>query len=360
MSQIGRVGASHHFYRLDEIHHRNGGILPSCNFVCVLLLIFFSSTLPAQTVKQLFNVTTVQVKELNSSQSSVNYGFVVADDSLVVDVTPRYSGFVERLSADTLYKYVKKGEVLAELYSPEVLQAKEDYLNSLNYPAHSNSGMVQSTRTKLQLLGVSLHEIRDIEKQRKVSQTSTLVAPISGWVFEKNINKGSAFGNKKRLFQLVNLERVWIEIKIYPDELASLHTKTRFIATAKSINKTFIAKKELLYPSINPKEATATLRLSVDNPDTLLKPGMYMSLQATSASTQKLVIPRTATIRKYGQWYVFLATDIRGEYEPVAIKLKALDREYYEVISGLTLKDRVVNNALFMMDSDAQISRTYP
>jgi len=327
------------------------------SFVWILL---FSIALQAQRVKQLFNVTTVKVKELNSSQSSINYGFVVVDDSLVVDVTPRYSGFVEKLYADTLYKYVKKAEPLVQIYSPEILKAKKEYLNSLNYPAQSNNNMVKSTRTKLQLLGVSPQEITKLETQRRVSQTSTLLSPISGWIFEKNIHQGSAFDNKKRLFQLVNLERVWIEVKIYPNELASLHTKTRFIVTEKSINKTFEAKKVLLYPKINPKEATATLRLRVNNPDGLLKPGMYVSIKIASEPTQKLVIPRTAAIYKNGAWYVFLVTDIKGEYEPIAIKLKALDREYYEVLSGLTPKDRLVNNALFMMDSDAQISGTYP
>ena len=110
---------------------------------------------------------------------------------------------------------------------------------------------------------------------------------------------------------------------------------------------------------LNPKEATATLRLELDNSEGVLKPGMYAKVYATSTATSYLVIPRTAAMRKNGTWYAFLATEFKGEYEPVAIKLKPLDTMHYMVIKGLKEDDTIVNNALFMMDSDAQINGVY-
>ncbi len=312
------------------------------------------------TIEQLFNVKTIRVKRLTAAKEQVNYGYIVAQDSRTVDVPAWFSGYVEKLFADTLYKRVKKGEALATVYSPEVYKAKQDYLNSINFDAKRPSpAMVKSSRIKLELLDVSSQEINRIRQTHKVEKYTTIYAPVSGWIFEKNINQGSAFNNKKKLFQIVNLEKVWIEVKLYQNELEKLNSFKNFTVKTKGINQTFKAKKSLLYPMLNPKEATATLRLELDNSKGLLKPGMYAKVYASADSASHLVIPRTATMRKNGTWYAFLATEFKGEYEPVKIEVKPLDNSYFKLISGLNEGDNIVNNALFMMDSDAQINGIY-
>jgi len=312
------------------------------------------------TIEQLFNVKTVQVKQKTSSKKQVNFGYIVAQDSRKVDVLAWYSGYVDTLYADTMYKKVEQGELLAKVYSPEVYQAKLDYLNSLNYNMdHNSPGMLRSAMSKLSLLSVSKKEIEQIKKERKVDEFTMIYAPISGWIFEKNINQGSSFNAKKRLFQIVNLEKVWAEIKLFQNELIKLDTLQNFQVLPKGINTVFKAQRSILYPMIDPKEATATLRLILDNENEVLKPGMYVKSHASSHDQSRLVIPRTAAIRKNGIWYAFLATEFKGEYEPVEIELRPLDNKNFEVIKGLSISDTVVNNALFMMDSDAQINSIY-
>ena len=312
------------------------------------------------TVEQLFNVKTIQVKTLTSAKKQINYGYIVADDSRKVDIHAWFSGYVTKLFADTLYKKVEKGDALAHVYSPEVYKSKQDYLHSLEYNEKRPSlQMLQSAKTKLRLLGVSDEEIKRINTERKVDEFTTIYAPQSGWIFEKNINQGASFSTHKKLFQIVNLEKVWMEVKLYQDEIEKLSHLKHFTVKAKGIHKTYTAKKSLLYPSINPKEATATLRLTLDNAQGLLKPGMYAKVDASAQPQSRLVIPRTAAIRKNGIWYAFLATEFKGEYEPIVIEIKPLDTQHYEIIKGLNEGDVLVNNALFMMDSDAQINGIY-
>ena len=312
------------------------------------------------TVKQLFNVTVTTVDEHSTAKEQVNYGYIVAEDSAKVDVLPWYSGFVKKLYADTLYTKVQKGDALAKVYSPEVYKAKQDYLNSINYNKKSSMpAMLKSAKVKLQLLGVDEKEIKCIETDQYADYYTTIHAPISGWIFEKNINEGASFNAKKRLFEIVNLEKVWMEVELFQKELFVLNTLSHFTVKVKGLAKTFDAKKTLLYPMLDPKEATATLRLSVDNKDELLKPGMYAKVHAMAKMHPRLVIPRTAAMRKNGTWYAFLATDFKGEYEPLEIKVQPLDNTSFEVLSGLHKGDTIVNNALFMMDSDAQINSIY-
>ena len=312
------------------------------------------------TVTQLFNVKTVKVAKIESAKTRTYYGYIKAEDSKMVDISPRFSGYIEKLYADTLYTKVKKDEALALVYSPEVLQAKEDYLNSINFNTRRSSpGMLKSARTKLELMGLPEKEIASVKSRRRSSQLTNIISPVSGWVFEKKINEGSSFKSGARLFQVVNLDKVWIEAKIYQDELPLLDTLTQFKIKATGVDRIFDAKKQLLYPNLDPKEATATLRLEIDNPDGLLKPGMYTSIKASAKAAATLAIPRTAAIRKNGKWYAFLASEYEGEYEPVEITVKPIDKINYEVINGLAEGDEVVNNSLFMMDSDAQINGLY-
>jgi len=312
------------------------------------------------TVKQLFNIRTTSVIREQIAHQQTNYGYIVAREQSMIDVPSWYSGFVEELYADKLYTEVKEGDVLAKVYSPEVYKAKQDYLNSIKFSAKRPShAMVKSSRIKLELLNVCAKEIEAIEKTKKVDRLTTIFAPASGWIFEKNINEGSSFSAKQKLFQIVNLDEVWMEVKLYQKDLAKLDTLETFTVKVKGFEQTFKAKRSLLYPMLNPKEATATLRLEINNTEGILKPGMYATLSASASSASRLLIPRTAVIRKEGIWYAFLATEFKGEYEPVALKVKALNTKYYELFSGLNKGDTVVDNALFMMDSDAQINSIY-
>jgi len=311
-------------------------------------------------IEQLFNVRTVTVKKMQSSYKQVNYGYLVEDESLKTEVTAWYSGFVEKLYADRRYTIVHKGDALVKVYSPEVYKAKQDYLNSIRFNRnHASPAMLKSAKIKLELLGISKKEIAQIGQTGRVERFTTIYAPTSGWIFEKNINQGSAFKTGKKLFEIVSLEKLWVEVKVYQNALEKIQTLHNFSVKIKGIHKTYKAKNSLLYPMLDPKEATATLRLTLDNSDKLLKPGMYAKVSASTDDSAHLVLPRTAAIRKNGSWYAFLATEFKGEYEPVKIKLKPLDNGYFELISGLNEGDTVVNNALFMMDSDAQINGIY-
>lgn len=326
-------------------------------FLIVLPLVLVAKE---ATVKQLFSVQTIKVKKETINQRIKNYGFVKADDSRKYTITPRFGGYVVKLYADKIYKYVKKGDPLLSVYSPEVLKAKDEYLNTLNYSRkHTNNGMLKSAKLKLQLLGISEKEIENIKKQNISSINTTIYSPIDGYIFIKNINKGSAFNAKQALFQIVNLDKVWVEAQLFEEERAILSSVKSYEVTFNGLEKTYTANERYLYPELNPKIATLTLRLSLDNYDHKLFPGMYSTVMSLKNEQEHLILPATAVIRKDGKHYVFIRGEYEGEYEPTEVKVKVLNPKTYAITSGLNAGDEVVNNALFMMDSDAQINSLY-
>ncbi len=306
------------------------------------------------SVEQLFNVQTVKVKQESHAKTMKSFGFVKVDQSRVYDVSPRFGGFIEKLYADKIYTKVTKGQALAKVYSPEVLKAKDEYVNSLRYG--NNKGMIHSSKTKLKLLNIPSAEIKSIKKNRILT---TIVSPASGYIFKKNINNNSAFNAKKVLFEIVNLDNVWIEVNIHQDQLKDLQTIDTFSLTTPAYERTFKAKNSGIYPNLDSKEESFTLRLEVQNTDTLLKPGMYISVKMSKKSQNYLTLPTTAVIRKNGIFYAFVVGEYEGEYEPLQIEVEVLNPDIYIVTGGLIAGDEVVNNALFMMDSDAQVNGLY-
>ncbi len=307
------------------------------------------------SVEQIFNIQTIKVKRETTGFKKKFYGLLKVDEKNIVDVVPRFGGYIVKLYANTNYSYVKKGDPLAKVYSPEVFKAKEEYISALEFSKKRNDKrMVESAKRKLQLLGISDREIN--QKNRKVDPYTTIFAPISGYIFKKNVVEGSAFNAKSPVFQIINLENLWIEAKISEHDIPSVLKAKRFSFTTKAVDGLFEANHPFFYPVIEPKNALATLRLDVKNIDKKLFPGMFVTLYVKSEPNLTLTLPRTAVIRKMNKWYVFKAGEFEGEYEPVEVTIKPIDNERYAILSGLSEGDEVVNNALFLIDSDAQIN----
>lgn len=304
------------------------------------------------SVKQLFNVQTLKVKNNPHAKSIKSYGFVKLNDSKVYDVSPRFGGFVETLYADKLYKYVKKGEALARVYSPEVLKAKDEYRNSINYA--KNKTMIKSAKTKLKLLNIPHAEINT-----KSSNYTNILSPTDGYIFKKNLNNNSAFNAKDILFEIVSLDTVWVEVKIHQNQLTHAKNADKFTLTTPALTQSFEAKNSVIYPKLDEKEENFTLRLEVKNQHTDLRPGMYMSVNISQKQQSYLTLPSTAVIRKNGVFYVFVVGEYEDEYAPLEIEVEVLNPDLYIIKNGLAVGDEVVNNALFMMDSDAQVNGLY-
>jgi len=300
--------------------------------------------------------SNVKVKEITTTQSIKNYGYVTVDQSKVYDVSPRYSGYIEDLSVNKLYTKVKKDELLATVYSPEVLKAKEEYLNTFHYSkSRKKNGMLKNSKLKLKLLGLSDKEIKQTIKSKETNKNTNIYSPTNGYIFQKNINNNSAFKKNTKLFEIVNLDTIWIEVKLLEEQKKYLKDIKKFNIKFKSLDKTYSTTKSYLYPNLDPKESTLTLRLEVLN-DGNIFPGMYANVTSMFQEQTYLTLPKTSVIRKNSKYYVFLVTEFKNEYDPQEVSVKVLDNNTYIILDGLKKGEEVVNDALFMLDSDAQIN----
>ena len=152
---------------------------------------------------------------------------------------------------------------------------------------------------------------------------------------------------------------MWIAVKLFEYQRAKLDSIESYQLHFKGLTHVYTTSNALLYPLLDTKESTLTLRLRVKNASHKLLPGMYATVYASAKAHIELTLPRTAVIHKNGKYYVFLVGEFQGEYEPFAVDVETLDSNTYRIIKGLDEGDEVVDNALFMMDSDAQINALY-
>lgn len=249
---------------------------------------------------------------------------------------------------------------MATVYSPAVLKAKDNYLSALTYTRSLKSRyMIQNAKNRLKLLNIPNSEISQIAKSLRVGLYTNIYAPASGYIFLKKVDKGSAFKEKETIFQIINLDKVWVEAKIDQKDLRYLSKMADFTFKTPGYTQLFHASFAALYPSVSQKSARLTLRLKADNKNNILFPGMYVSVNMHSKSKEYLTLPSTAVIFKNGKHYVFTVSEYPGEYDPTVVHVEVLDPHTYIIKSGLKDGQKVVNNALFMMDSDAQINGLY-
>ncbi len=311
-------------------------------------------------VEQLFSVRTVEVQKIQSSHTKKHYGYVRADESGIYALSPRFGGYVEKLYANQTYQYIQKDAPLALVYSPAVYKAKEEYLSAYRFGKNqADKSLLNSAKRKLALLGITNQEIKDIIRQKSLSSFTTLRAPASGYIFEKNLMEGSAFNAKTKLFEITNLDTVWVEVQIFEDDFAWMKDAKRFQLHFKTTPQIYQTESKIFYPRLDVQKASITMRLSVKNSDHKLFPGMFASVISQDEPKAYLVLPQSAVILKNGHYYVFVVGDFKGEYEPKEVEVTPLDAEHYSITDGLREGDKVVNNALFMLDSDAQINGLY-
>ena len=311
-------------------------------------------------VTQHFGVATTEVKREDVWVSREFYGYLYEDESRVYDLAPRYSGYVERLYANSTYSYVKKGELLARVYSAEVFKAKEEYLRSYRYNKSKSGsfGMLHSARRKLELLGVGQKEIEAVLNDPKTTAYTNIYAPKSGYIFVKNINQGSSFKRGETLFRIVDLDRVWLRFFVSDLDRSFIEGIKRLRVRFGGVDESYEASVEMIEPKLDREDARYIVRAILQNKKHGLYPGMYAKVEAIKDLGEHLVLPSEAVVRKDGRYFVFLVTEFEGEFEPLAIEAKRVGSRYI-ILSGLKEGERVASSALFMLDSDAQINALY-
>jgi len=318
----------------------------------IIVFVTIILNLSAITFEQNFNIVSIKVKKIIDVKSKSYYAKSVIDESKVYDISIRYSGFIQNIYADKLYYKVKKGDTLFDIYSKEIYDLSHELVASKGV----SKTLVSTVSERLRLYEVDEKSIQDITNG-KVSSNVSYKSPYSGYVITKKINQGSFVKSGKLLFQIASYDSLWIIAKVYQRDREFVKLGMSANIEFEGITKSFDAKIEAIYPTINKKDLTFDVRLSVDNAKGDLFDGMFAKVKLLQNQKEFLSIPKEAVIKRDGSTYVFQKVS-DSEYEPLEVKL-VYRGSNYEIIEGLEEGDVIVKNALFLLDADAVTNGLY-
>lgn len=293
-------------------------------------------------------------------------GRVDYDEKKIVTVSLKVGGWIEDLYVDFTGKYVKEGEPLLTIYSPELVSTQEEYLLALkakkslaksSFPEVASSGdsLAESAKRRLKLWDITDEEIKRLEESGQAKKTITLYAPFSGFVLEKSAYKGMNVMPGMALYKLADLSVVWLYADIYEYELPFIRLgQQASIQLTYLPGETFTGKAVYIYPALNSETRTAKVRFEFPNPHERLKPEMYANVEIKIHLGQKLAVPEGAIINT-GIRQMAIIDKGNGYFEPREVKVGSKVDDYYEVISGLKAGERVVTSASFLVDSESNL-----
>jgi Cu(I)/Ag(I) efflux system membrane fusion protein len=318
-----------------------------------LLLIAILTTLShATTVEQLFNVKSIKVKAKKVEKSRTYNGYVEIADDKIYSITLTQDGFLKGLTSANIYDKVTKGKKLFEIYSPEVYKAQIELLSAKRV----SGSLAKSIEKKLELYDVSKRNIKMIKRANRASKYLPFYSPYSGVVIEKNISEGSAVKKGMELYKIADLSSLWVVAKAYEADRAYIHKGSKVEVTLNGDTTVHDAVVDFIYPIVDKVNKTIDFRITLENKDGKIQPNSYATIKSIESSKMNLVLPTTAVLTKGSRHLVFVPSEYEGEYKAKVIEAKRVSATQFEIISGLKEGDVVVNNSLFLIDSDIVIN----
>jgi len=342
-------------------------------------------------LQQRIGVKTVKVALKPIQKTIRTVGRIEADERSQATVNTKIEGWIEKLYVDYTGRYVKKGEPLAEIYSPELLATQQEFINTKKWagkqatktsleghdhsvqaeaPAPVSSlkqmlekdatATLEAARQRLRLWDISEVQIKKIEETGQPVRTLTLYSPVSGYITQKMAVQGMRVMPGEKLFDVADFSHVWIIADIYEYELSAIRIGQPVKITLSSFpGREWASRIDYIYPVFSADTRTAKVRLTLPNPGGQLKPQMFTNVEIRIDLGRKLTIPDSAVIDT-GKGQVVYVDRGNGSFEPREVQTGVRADGVVEVLRGLKMGEKVASSANFLIDSEAQLKGVKP
>ena len=369
------VDAMHPWYKSDK-----PGIAPDCGMK--LQPVYAgdpqanASTLPPGTVaitrekQQLIGVEYGTVAYENISDSIHAAARVTLDETKIAKIQPRLEGWIDQLFVDFTGKYVKRGDPLLTIYSPEALATQQEYLLAMkaqhlmqDNPVHemmaSTENLVNAARKRLELWDITDTQIDQVARTGETIKNLTLESPISGFVMERNAFAKQRITPETVLYTIADLSTVWVIADVFEYEAANVRLNQPATMTLEYLpGRVFRGRVSNILPQVDPTTRTLKVRIQFDNPGYALKPDMYGQVELQTGGTRKLVVPQSAVLNSGERQVVFVDLG-DGHFEPRAVQIGQQRQDRIEIVSGLKPGERIVTSGNFLIDSESQMKSAF-
>ena len=295
---------------------------------------------------QRLGVRSEEVRERPLSRTVRAFATVQFDERRQFVVAPKFGGWIEKLSVNAVGDDVARGQILFEVYSPELNVLQHEWALA------GKSSFAADKLRNLDYPEADLDRLRRGDRPRTVAFPS----PYAGKVVDKQAVEGARFRAGDTLFRIVDTSRMWVMAEVYEQDLAFVKEGDAARVTVNAWpDRPVDGRVTFIYPSVVKDSRTARLRIEVANPDGRLRADMAATAEiATPIDGSRLAVPQSAVIDS-GKRQVVLVERGDGRYEPRPVVLGARADGWVQVRDGLQSGERVVTQATFLIDAESNI-----
>ena len=310
----------------------------------------------APGVLNMLGVRTEQVKRKTLFRQIDSVGYIAYDDTRIKTVSLRAEGWIDHLAVKTVGTRVKRGELLFAVYSPKLVNAQEEFVAALR---SRNEDLIAASFGRLNSLGVSLEQVRVLERTRKVKRRVKIFAPQDGIVSELSVREGAYVEPAAPIINLVDLSQVWLIINVFERQANWVRVGNKAQATLASLpDQQWEGVVDYIYPILDPKTRSLLVRVRLDNPEEVLKPNMYAEVKLfTSPKPGALSVAREALIRTGDSNRIILSLG-EGRFKPARVRVGVETADRIEILEGVEEGAQVVVSSQFLIDSESSLRAT--
>ncbi len=320
--------------------------------------------------QQNIGVTTELVKKMKLSRTVQTTTNIAYDETKLYTISTKIMGYVEKLYVDYTGQFVKKGQPLLSIYSPDLVSTQEEYLQAIKYrnqisangSAISKQGaeqLVESAKRRLLYWDITEKEIQALEKRGTPEKTMTIYSPANGIVTDKMVINGQSIMPGMALYKIADLSDVWGLAQIYQYELPWIRLEDKVDLQLSYLpGKTFQGRITYIYPYLDTDAKTVQVRIEIRNSNNYeFKPGMFADATIKSPLTLETVaVPNQAIIHTGTRDVAIIALG-NGYFKPVNVTLGARsDNGYVQVLNGLSEGEDIVTSSEFLIDSESNLN----
>jgi Cu(I)/Ag(I) efflux system membrane fusion protein/cobalt-zinc-cadmium efflux system membrane fusion protein len=293
-------------------------------------------------------------------------GSVDINERTVSYVQIRFSGYVRKVFANATYQFVRQGDPLLTIYSPELIATQNEYLLALRNEdllVHSGvdgvstgaAALTSAAEARLRQWEISVEDIAKVKATRKPIADLEIGSPVSGYITERNALPNLYVEPATRLYAIADFSRVWVYAQIFQDDAGRVKPGDQAQITVDSYpGRTFRGRIESILPQMDMATRTVRARLDIANPDLKLKPGMYVNVELKSSLGRQLVVPASAVLESGTRQVVFVDRG-DGKLEPKDVVAGPRTGDELVIRKGLSAHERIVTSANFLIDSESQL-----
>ena len=323
------------------------------------------------TFVQNIGVRTEPVTRRDVEQTMRTVGTLAHNDRQIAWVNTKYDGWIENVAVNYLGETVERGQVLFDIYSPQLVTTQAEYLQAVNYAARlavsdypeiaeRARSLVAATRARLRYWDITDEQIATLEQEQTPRRTLSVVSPVTGVVVEKmdQALEGMYVQAGMNLYKMADLTTIWVDVEIFEHQVEAMRVGQRALVELPYLpGRPYTGFVRYLYPHFNERTRTMTVSIELENPDLTLRAGMYANVTFdVPVARNALAVPEEAVIRGGTRDLVVLER-APGTFQVVAVTLGRQGDGAWEVLDGVADGDTIVVSAQFLIDSESNLTQ---